>query len=1016
MKNYDDEFDRYGAERDDEILDAEIADDDSDYDEILEGEYEDGYEYAGDRLGKVLDEIADLKRNIGESGASGGNYRYQTAGANEAALYNEINRLREELSRTQHSQSMQMEFNKMREELERDSKRKEEKLLSEIDNLQRQIRSVTVAENTEETDNAEVKDPGADVSALVKMNESLVEYTKSVSDKMAADIEQIKRTVADTPVLGEIKNKLDEITARPAVAPVQVKGGKPCRARREDRLRRAETDGTEIMRRLVDIRLAIGKLSQKEYENDLRLLSLYNTLTGTKSAIYSETCGLGDKLDAMRKLDNEIQLSDDCYIADVVDKYNELIEHLLDKTVTRDDIAVVSGLSKLDKIKSSLTQEGKAAVNRFVIIANAVLSSENVSAAIDKLPELVSLKNVIQNNGAKAENDALYSEILSLNSELVLSTDAASAAKCSEDMKAAIGALCRLSLREILVYPKMSYDKPVCAIAVHSYVRDAVEKAGAAETDGDAAVALTEAMDRLRASLAEANNGTSAELADLARKIAETQTENRDKILGELAELKSRLDNAERRQAETESAKPASSTPDEVNLFLSEIVSLRDELQAYKDEVSNFAEKRVVADTDETPSAGLGAVLDELSSIRADIGEYADELENLRGAIEAGGVAAVSEDRASGVGTSVLGDIRDDLEDIKRASESAVRGDELLSVRDEIIAELGKRSETADVETHDAVLSAVEEIKQQLADTQLYSAMNVTEEGDGAAAQELKALRESVDKLTAAYSSDSAIAEEIAALKAEMAEMKAMIAANSAPAGESRTDELIEKIYGDVRLMCDEPDYSVMNEILALREEYQNLKETINKAIGGADKANDSKLVDEIRALRDQIFAINMASVSDGEKESYESYNNLIIDELGRIRDELDSVAGKAGGGDAGALARLEKEMAEQKNMQASIVELLNRTLEQLQKQETMLKNKTDKMAEEIASTVDKELEKDDAKQAKVISDIENIKYTLGVMQGADKNDDADLEKSIEKLKEELSQVAGIINGDKKKH
>ena len=35
--------------------------------------------------------------------------------------------------------------------------------------------------------------------------------------------------------------------------------------------------------------------------------------------------------------------------------------------------------------------------------------------------------------------------------------------------------------------------------------------------------------------------------------------------------------------------------------------------------------------------------------------------------------------------------------------------------------------------------------------------------------------------------------------------------------------------------------------------------------------------------------------------------------------------------------------------------------------------------------------------------------------QGADKNDDADLEKSIEKLKEELSQVAGIINGDNKK-
>lgn len=1013
MKNYDDEFDRYGTERDDEILDAEIADDDRDYDEILEGEYEDGYEYAGDRLGKVLDEIADLKRNIGENGSAGGNYRYQTAGANEAALYNEINRLREELSRTQHSQSMQQEFNKMREELERDSKRKEEKLLSEIDNLQRQIRSVATSENAEGTENTEVKDAGADVSALVKINESLVEYTKSVSDKMAADIEQIKRTIGETPVLREIKSRLDEMSARSAIPAQPVRGGRPCRAHRDERLRRVDTDGTEIMRRLVDIRLAIGKLSQKEYENDLRLLSLYNTLTAAKSAVYSEACGLGDKLDAMRKLDNEILLSDDGYIADVVDKYNELIERLLDKPVTRDDIAVVSGLSKLDKIKSLLSADGKAAVTKFVAVAAAVMSSENVSSAIDKLPELVSLKNVIQNNKSKAENDALYSEILSLNSELVLSHDAAAAARCSEDLKAAVSALCRLSVREILAYPKMVYDKPACAIAVHSYVRDAVEKAEAAEADGDAVAALSEAVENLRASLAEAGNGTPSELAELARKISETQTENRDKILGEIAELKSRLDNEERRRAETESAQPAASTPDEVNLFLSEIVSLRDELQAYKDEVSNFAEKRVAEDSDEAPSGNVGAILDELSSIRADINEYADELAGIRGAIDGGAAVAVSEDKTAGAGNSVLGDIRDDLEDLKRASENAVRGEELLSVRDEIMAELGKRPETSGEGTHDAILGAVEEIKQQLADTQLYSALKTSEESVGSAAQELKALRESVDNLALACTPAS-VTDEIAALKAEVAELKTMLGAKTANAAQSRTDELVEKIYGDVRLMCDEPDYSVMNEILALREEYQNLKETINKALG-ADKTGDGKLVEEIRALRDQIFAINMASVSDGEKESYESYNNLIIDELGRIRDELDSVAGKTAGGDQAALARLEKEMEEQKNMQASIVELLNRTLEQLQKQETLLKNKTDKMAEEIASTMDKELGKDDARQAKVISDIENIKYTLGVMQGADKNDDADLEKSIEKLKEELSQVAGIIKGDNKK-
>ena len=1007
MNNHNDEFDRGGALADDEILDAEIADDESGYDEILDGEYEDGYEYAGDRLGKVLDEIADLKRNIGD----GGNYRYQGAGANEAALYNEINRLREELSRTQHSQSMQMEFNKMREELERDSKRKEEKLLAEIDNLQRQIRSAK-ASDSEESVCAETAESGPDAAALAKINESLVEYTKSVSDKMSADIEQIKRTVADASVLGEIKSKLDELSARQAfVAQPAARGSKPCRARREEKPRCGGTDGTEIMRRLVDIRLAIGKLSQKEYENDLRLLSLYNTLTSAKSAVYSDACGLGDKLDAMRKLDNEILLSDDCYIADVVEKYNELVDVLLDRRLTRDDIAVVSGLSKLDKIKSLLTPEGKAAAGKFFVAAAAVQSAENLPSAIDRLPELVSLKNAVQNNRAKAENDALYSEILALNSELLLTSDSSVTAKCSEELKAAVNSLCKLAVREAVTYPKMAYDKPACAIAAHSYVRDATEKAGDAEND-EAVSALSRAVESLKADVSEIKVGAPGELAELARKISETQTENRDKILGELAELKSRLDSAERVSAENESARPVGSTPDEVNLFLSEIVSLRDELQAYKDEVSNFAEKH--ADAQGTASAenvGLGTVLDELSSIRADIGEYADEIANLRNAVEAGGAVAVAEDKAEVTGNIAFGDIRGELDDIKRASENAVRGEDLLSVRDEIIAEFGKRADGA--ADGSAMLDAINDIKRQLSDSQLYvSAENG--ENSGVAA-ELKSLRESVENLAAAYSApQGSVAGEIAALRAEIAEIKASAGAN-ASARDARTDELVEKIYGDVRLMCDEPDYSVMNEILALREEYQNLKETINKFVGERGAAGEDKLVGEIRALRDQIFAINMASVSDGEKESYESYNNLIIDELGRIRDELDSVAGKTKDGDAGAIARLEKEIAEQKDMQASIIELLNRTLEQLQKQETTFKSNVDKMAADIASTVEKDSEKEETRRDKVMSDIENIKYTLGVMQGADKNDDADLEKSIEKLKEELSRVAGIIKGDKNK-
>ena len=63
------------------------------------------------------------------------------------------------------------------------------------------------------------------------------------------------------------------------------------------------------------------------------------------------------------------------------------------------------------------------------------------------------------------------------------------------------------------------------------------------------------------------------------------------------------------------------------------------------------------------------------------------------------------------------------------------------------------------------------------------------------------------------------------------------------------------------------------------------------------------------------------------------------------------------------------------------------------------------------------EAPKDDGKQEKLLSEIENIKYTLGVMQGSENGEDADLEGSIARLKKELSEVAGIINsedGDKK--
>ncbi len=49
----------------------------------------------------------------------------------------------------------------------------------------------------------------------------------------------------------------------------------------------------------------------------------------------------------------------------------------------------------------------------------------------------------------------------------------------------------------------------------------------------------------------------------------------------------------------------------------------------------------------------------------------------------------------------------------------------------------------------------------------------------------------------------------------------------------------------------------------------------------------------EIRLLRDQLFAVSMASVSDGDADDYESYNNIILNEIYALADTVDALVEK---------------------------------------------------------------------------------------------------------------------------
>ena len=1056
MKNYDDELDRYD---DDEILEAEPADVD-DYDEVIEGEYDADHDRSDDRLGRVLDEISELRRNMDADARAADRYRYTPQ--SEAELYDEINRLRGELADTRRSQSIQAELGRMRGEIERAADEKNAKLAAEIEELRSRLASTEApAPDAVRTAESPVCEPAED-SALKAVESELSRLREAVAAHGAEHAADICDTARDT-------------------ASVSV-------------------DTTEIMRRVIDLRLAVGRLTQQEFENDVRLLSVYNALTAAKSAVYTTASSLSEKLDAMRRLSAEIAAADDCYIADVVERYNEMAEHILSCAVKREDLAVAAGLGGADKIRSLLTPEGRTAAVKFLALAGAVRGADNVNTAVDKLSELAELKDVIQSGRKKAENEKLCSEILSLNSNLVFAADAASAERCVAEMREKTERLCTLEVREIISLPGIAYDKLPCSVPVHRYVREAVEKAASegAGLPADGTVsALADATDRLRADMGSGSLlAVLDEIKELQRKIAEAQDGNREAILGKLGELSAGSDTT----AADDGAVASRSTPDELNLFLSEIVSLRDELQAYKDEVSNMADRlshgNAPAASAEaavrSDGADMGAVMDELASLRADIGAYADDIGDIKAAVSGyarSDTAADAENAADGgaAGDPVLSGI-DDIKKMLSGQDGETSG--LLAVRDEIMGELGKISAASDTAAGNEILAGIDELKAQLGDLRVYGAAGETGESapsgnavsdeitalradiaaqptagdiadlkaeiaalreelsavkansatsedmralgsevkavlaaggaaalaseDGASAGELAQLREMLSGLAGLPAAIADLKSDMAALRGEVTELREKASVSDAydASRSERTDELVERIYGDVRTMVEEPDYSVMNEILALREEYQHLKESINKMLPAA--GDESRLVSEIESLRDQIFTINMASVSDGENQTYESYNNLIVDSLGEIRDELRTLMQDGAPRDgAAAFDRIENAIAEQKQTQEAIATLLNQTLGQLQKIEEMLRSGAEKAAETAAAV--KEPAEENDKQAELLSEIENIKYTLGVIQGNERGEDADLEGSIARLKKELSEVAGIIEEDKKK-
>ena len=203
-----DRDEEYDVDDDEEEYDDEEYDDDYDeeeYDDYDDG-YDDGYDdnYYDERLNKVLDELAELKRAVANPPAVQNNqptysqpsipYVYLPQNApqgnnGDVLMYNEISRLRDELSKTQSSQNLHVELNRLKDEMERDRKYNESQYLAEIKRLNEKIE--TLQKNSlspqgeddgylPESALGGVTLDNENVNKLIAINESILKSSKSL--------------------------------------------------------------------------------------------------------------------------------------------------------------------------------------------------------------------------------------------------------------------------------------------------------------------------------------------------------------------------------------------------------------------------------------------------------------------------------------------------------------------------------------------------------------------------------------------------------------------------------------------------------------------------------------------------------------------------------------------------------------------------------------------------------------------------------------------------------------------
>lgn len=492
--DYDEEYDDEEYDDEDDYEDEEEYDDEEPYDE----EYDDGYDdqYYDDRLNKVLDELAELKRGMTPAVAQPQYPSVQPhllftmpqQNNNEVVMYNEISRLRDELSKTQNSQSLHVELSKLKEDMEREKRQNETQFLSEIKRLNERIEELQQPEKPKAiaaSGNGTAgyleapRMPSKELNKLIGISESLLHNTTDSDSRIISEISELKNQVGKLPdienankTLGEIRTAVKALEERPetsedikaALAEISAaisalkksseeSSGSGIDKKLINKLSRMSINGggvdlTEIMRSVYELKGMLGSNDQNQQSLVNMALKAYTDLDLLHATI-ANSSDFRAKLEAVDNFVNTVN-AQDFITSDAFDAYNIVLKNLMDTPLERSVFdAVCSFASATGKITVSAAK--KDAVAKYISFAERA-KREEIDSVLEFLPEMISAINDAEGAKNVSYNSAIYSDIQDIAAERKVQSDDSKKRTDETEIKALICELASLKIGDVVTF------------------------------------------------------------------------------------------------------------------------------------------------------------------------------------------------------------------------------------------------------------------------------------------------------------------------------------------------------------------------------------------------------------------------------------------------------------------------------------------------------------------------------------------------------------------------------------